>query len=316
MRFRRCSIGGRIYGDVSGAVPLRAVRDAVVSSRGKEEMEEEEAVCEFVRVLALCHTVVVTDGAGEGERHMHSESPDEEALVRAAGELGWTFVGRESGGAEEVGERVKGKGKGKGKEERERPGSRGRRVVLLSQEREESVYPVRFELLATIPFDSSRKRMSVIVRRVRSSSERRSGTAARRLHRVEEEKEEDPEEIVLLCKGADNVMLDRCASFSHSSPSSSSSRSSEGESFAWAERLQARKDELMRQLNGFASDGLRTLVIGKRRLSTAEYEAFSRQWLQAETAITDREVLFAEAAAMVERDLCILGYESFLPWLG
>jgi hypothetical protein len=57
------------------------------------------------------------------------------------------------------------------------------------------------------------------------------------------------------------------------------------------------------------------LVIGKRRLSTAEYEAFSRQWQQAETAITDREALFAEAAATVERDLCILGYECFRPLL-
>ena len=48
---------------------------------------------------------------------------------------------------------------------------------------------VEFELLATIPFDSDRKRMSVVIRRL---SDRK---------------------VFVYCKGADNVILDRTISF-------------------------------------------------------------------------------------------------------
>ena len=44
----------------------------------------------FVQALALCHTVVVEVETGA----LQSESPDEEALVKAAQDLGWAFRSR------------------------------------------------------------------------------------------------------------------------------------------------------------------------------------------------------------------------------
>ena len=278
MRFRRCCIAGQIYSDgptdaSKSALPLEAVERAVGSP--EREMDHTARLCEeFVRALSLCHTVVVTpQGQGQGADEgadagdMQAESPDEEALVKAAGKLGWTFLGRGGGS--------------------------GKTVVLRRANEETGPTLASFELLAAIPFDSNRKRMSVIVRRIDSAG-RGQG------------------DIVLYCKGADNVLLDRCSSFSAqandgSSSTSSSSGSSSGRDFSAAAGLQAQKDQLLQQLSSFAADGLRTLVIAKRTLSKSEFDQFSASWTSAEAAIVDRETRLAEAADLVERDLCILG---------
>jgi magnesium-transporting ATPase (P-type) len=116
------------------------------------------ALEDFVTAMAICHTCVVEMETGS----LQSESPDEDALVQAAGTLGLEFVGRRNGLI--IVERVEGVNvKGKGREE--------------------------YELLATIPFDSDRKRMSVVVRR-RSDNK-----------------------VILICKGADNVILERAKNF-------------------------------------------------------------------------------------------------------
>ena len=66
------------------------------------------------------------------------ESPDEDALVRAAAEhFGVRFAGREN----------------------------NQIVVTITGSADRLQHPLRFELLATIPFDSTRKCMSVLVRR-------------------------------------------------------------------------------------------------------------------------------------------------------
>ena len=106
-----------------------------------------------------------------------------QALVEAAGSLlGWRFVGRRpgvvlvercnDGGADAVG--GKGEGAAAGGGGGKVGGGAGR---------------VEYELLATIPFDSDRKRMTVILRRPSSG------------------------QVVVFCKGADNVIFDRATSF-------------------------------------------------------------------------------------------------------
>lgn len=129
--------------------------------------EQQEAITEFFLALATCHTVIAVqqDGAddpegsvradsdsdslaGNGEVEYHAASPDEAALVRAARSMGFKFLGR-----------------------------RGSRMTVSIFGREET-----YELLAVNEFNSTRKRMSVLLRRP-------DGTT------------------VLLCKGADSAIL-------------------------------------------------------------------------------------------------------------
>ena len=121
-----------------------------VSASGKE--------FEFALAMATCHTIVVTknEDAATGAEilSLEAESPDEEALCHASKELGLAFIGREPG-------------------------------VILVEDR----YGRRssYDLLATIPFDSNRKRMSTLLRRPDGS-------------------------IVLFTKGAEEVIFARLKS--------------------------------------------------------------------------------------------------------
>jgi magnesium-transporting ATPase (P-type) len=93
-----------------------------------------------------------------------AESPDEEALVKAGRDLGWVFSRREHNSVEVS---VPGK--------------------VARSKMSDNV--MRFKILATIPFDSTRKRMSVIVQFVGC------------------------DDAFVLSKGADNIMLDRASNF-------------------------------------------------------------------------------------------------------
>jgi len=76
-----------------------------------------------------------------------------------------------------------------------------------------------WELLLEIPFDSTRKRMSVIVR-----------------------PKGDSETIIVMTKGADNIIIPRCKINS------------------------ANKNKIKSQLYNFSCDGLRTLVLGQKNI--------------------------------------------------
>jgi len=72
------------------------------SGKGKIDMalkdeKKKDAVCNFLEILAVSHTVMVTvktDGNGQSSYAYEAESPDEGALVESAGFLGHRFVGR------------------------------------------------------------------------------------------------------------------------------------------------------------------------------------------------------------------------------
>ncbi|XP_039104084.1 phospholipid-transporting ATPase IK isoform X2 [Hyaena hyaena] len=140
MTFKKCCIGGSIYDPEEEEAPceenpdlwnkfadgkllyrnaglLRAVRD-----------NKDETVREFWRLLAICHTVMVQEK--DHQLVYQAASPDEEALVTAARNFGYVFLGRTQ---ESI------------------------TVVELGEER---VYQV----LAMMDFNSVRKRMSVLVR--------------------------------------------------------------------------------------------------------------------------------------------------------
>lgn len=89
--------------------------------------------------LALCHTVLAAED-GEGNIQYKAQSPDEAALVQAAADVGFIFLGRDRN--------------------------------LLKIQTPADPDPVEYELLNVIEFSSARKRMSVIIRKVDDSDSR------------------------------------------------------------------------------------------------------------------------------------------------
>ncbi|CAM9707233.1 unnamed protein product [Chrysoparadoxa australica] len=170
MRFKRCSIGGTIYGEpaeseetiaVPGSPPVEA--GMIVPADGKSEYEPLSSLkskvaqgypecVSFLEILSLAHTVVVQAGkpkqGGGAAFEYQAESPDEGALVEEASNLG--YVLSES----------------------------GTDYFKVTAHGVERTVP----LLAVNKFDSNRKRMSVVIR-------------------------EQDGRIRLLCKGADSSML-------------------------------------------------------------------------------------------------------------
>lgn len=106
----------------------------------------------FMLALALCHTVISELTPGDSPRiEFKAQSPDEAALVATARDCGFTFLGR----------------------------SHDSLIVnVLGEEK-------HFQILNTLEFNSTRKRMSAIVRMP------------------------DDNKIVLFCKGADSIIYSR-----------------------------------------------------------------------------------------------------------
>ena len=109
----------------------------------------------FWLTLALCHTVLASVDPETGALEYKAQSPDEAALVQAAADVGFTFRGRDKD------------------------------ILYVSTPFSESID--RYELLNILEFNSSRKRMSVVVRKL----------------------DDDDKKLLLLSKGADNVIFER-----------------------------------------------------------------------------------------------------------
>ena len=101
MKFKRCSVGGKSYGD--------DVNDAFNDPELLEDLENSDQtvsyhnvisfvtphfqaddIREFLLILATCHTVV-PETMENGEIKYQSSSPDEGALVRGAMSQGFVF---------------------------------------------------------------------------------------------------------------------------------------------------------------------------------------------------------------------------------
>jgi magnesium-transporting ATPase (P-type) len=87
--------------------------------------------------------------------------------------------------------------------------------------------------------------------------------------------------ILVMCKGADNVILARSTSVLSLPPSSHPQQ----------EKMREQTDPRMLlalHLEAFATDGLRTLVLAKRELDVETFKQFQCLWSQAEAAIIGR----------------------------
>lgn len=109
-------------------------------------------------------------------------------------------------------------------------------------------------------------------------------TSARKRMSVVLRKLDDEGKLFLLIKGADNVIFERLA------PGND-----------------AIKEKTNKDLEAFASDGLRTLCLAYRMISEDEYETWSRSWQEAITSLDDREGKVADVSADIEHSLTLLG---------
>ncbi|KAL1882068.1 hypothetical protein VTK73DRAFT_2477 [Phialemonium thermophilum] len=125
--------------------------DFVDDLAGDRGVEQQRANEHFMLALALCHTVIAEKQPGDPPKMIFkAQSPDEAALVATARDMGFTVLGSSNDGI---------------------------KVNVMGEERH---YPI----LNTIEFNSSRKRMSAIVKMPDGR-------------------------IVLFCKGADSVIYSR-----------------------------------------------------------------------------------------------------------
>ncbi|KAI1899548.1 hypothetical protein AGOR_G00062920 [Albula goreensis] len=172
----------------------------------------------------------------DGELRYEAESPDEAALVYAARAYKCSLVGR-------LPDQV---------------------TVELPH-----LGRLHFELLHTLSFDSTRKRMSVVVRHPLT------------------------DQITVYTKGADSVIMDLIRP-----PSSDDTKSKRQRKILF---------KTQNYLNLYAASGLRTLCIAKKTLSEEEYGSWLKSHLQAETAIQGREELLFQSAVRLETNLHLLG---------
>lgn len=125
--------------------------DFVNDMAGESGRIQKEANEQFMLALALCHTVITERTPGDPPKiEFKAQSPDEAALVATAKDVGFTVMGRSDDG------------------------------IIVNQHGVECEYTV----LNTLEFNSTRKRMSAIMRMPNGK-------------------------IILFCKGADSIIYSR-----------------------------------------------------------------------------------------------------------
>jgi phospholipid-translocating ATPase len=135
---------------------LDDIESAVTAAPGQEN--QARSLNGFFTVLSLCHTVLTAIDSETGALTYKAQSPDEEALVHAAAAVGYVFRGRD------------------------------RDVLHLQTPFSDEIE--HYQLINILEFTSTRKRMSVIVKKLDDVDDR----------------------LFLLTKGADNVIYERLKS--------------------------------------------------------------------------------------------------------
>lgn len=146
MIFSKCTIAGLRYNDIETDVdkaprPGTRFNDSRLIARLRANHSTRKEIHEFLLVLAICNTVIPeyeppsdcgdeAANASRGTIKYNASSPDEQALVLAASDLGYILKSRDGSMCH---------------------------TTILGQ-------PMTYEILNVLEFNSDRKRMSVIVR--------------------------------------------------------------------------------------------------------------------------------------------------------
>ena len=208
MVFKKCFINGKVYGaegdnnieeDAERTVNGDLSAFNVLSSG--DENEDKEKVHRFFLLLSLCHEVF-PEKSEKGILYQGS-SPDDIALVKGAQQLGYEFLEKDFN------------------------------KVTIKDYITNTL--TEWEILALIPFDSDRKRMSVIA------------------------KEKKTQKIFLLSKGSDGIMLKGVPPH----PAVITQYASPQE-----------KININRVLDSFSKEGLRILVMGYKEISQQYFSSW------------------------------------------
>ena len=225
---------------------------AVHADRESEDAPHARALNGFFTVLGLCHTVLASPSPDNtGAIDYKAQSPDEAALVRAAADVGYVFKGREPGDV----------------------------LVLQTPFGEE-----KYELLDVLEFTSSRKRMSVVVRKVGEEVEDRR--------------------LFLLCKGADNVVFERLKEGVAAEALRENTEIHLGEFATKGLRTLTLAYKVI-------PGGLNIFLLDKKTLillfAEDEYAAWSGRYHAATVSIEDREGRIEAVSDELEQDMRLLG---------
>lgn len=230
MEFKKFSAGEKSYG--TGKDPQEAqesnvcFHDPALNEDLKATGQQNEALVRSMMFLACCHTIVIDERKGT----YNAASPDELALVNAAKQFGFEFKGLDADDN-----------------------------MLIQDHHNNKLH--KYELLNVCEFNSTRKRMSVILR--------------------------DPQgRIVLMCKGADSVIMERLSEKSKNSKT--------------LENTSGYVDE-------YAEEGLRTLFLAEKFITEAVYQQWNNEVLAAKLEIKDREEKVAAVDEKIEVDMELIG---------
>ncbi|CAL1532690.1 unnamed protein product [Lymnaea stagnalis] len=137
----------------------------------------------------------------------------------------------------------------------------------------------KYKLLHSLPFDPTRKRMSVIIEDVSGKVANPKGgrTKAGR----EELAANDNRKIFLLCKGADVAIMDRVVA--------------------------GDIESTQKMIDLYAELGLRTLSITQRSLSMEEFLYFDKELMEAKRTLENREKKLSALYGEIEQNLTLLG---------
>ncbi|CCE62010.1 hypothetical protein TPHA_0B03400 [Tetrapisispora phaffii CBS 4417] len=190
----------------------------------------------FMLALSLCHSVLVEPHKNDPDRlDLKAQSPDEAALVGTARDLGFSFVGKTKTGL----------------------------IVEIQGVQKE------FQVLNILEFNSSRKRMSCIIK-------------------IPGPTPESEPSALLICKGADSIIYSRLSKDNNQND-------------------ETLLEKTALHLEQYATEGLRTLCIAQREISWSEYEKWSKQYDVAASSLNNREEELERISDQIERDLVLLG---------
>lgn len=188
----------------------------------------------FALALALCHSVLVEPKEDDPSRMLlKAQSPDEAALVGTARSLGFNFKANTKTG------------------------------VLV----EVQGVTKEYQILNTLEFNSTRKRMSAIVK-------------------IPSETPDGEPKALLICKGADSIIYSRLSR---------------------TQNNKALLDTTAKHLEEYATEGLRTLCIAQREIPWSQYLAWNTRHQEASSALDNRESKMEAVAESIERELILLG---------
>ncbi|KAI8373465.1 hypothetical protein EDC96DRAFT_499461 [Choanephora cucurbitarum] len=200
--------------------------------------KQAAAITHFYQTLALCHTVIAERPDEDNPDYIEykAQSPDEAALVATARDMGFSFLRRE-----------------------------GNQIFIEVKGEEKS-----FTLLNVLEFNSTRKRMSVIIQ------------------------PSDSDHIVLLCKGADSIIYERlCDNF--------------GSQKELEKEQQELREATSRDLEKFANEGLRTLCLSYRFISPEEYKPWNKRFQEASASLVSREERVDAVSEEIEKNMLLMG---------